>query len=38
MEFVEADFSQFSITTVKIYLLGGRLGTHHQFQAFQEFS
>ena len=24
-------------TTVKIYILGGRLGSHHLFQAFQGF-
>ena len=33
-----ADFSQFSGTTVKICLYGGRLGTRHHFQAFQRFS
>ena len=31
------DFSQFSKTTVKIYPLGGRLGTRLPFQAFQWF-
>ena len=38
MECFTADFSQFSDTTVKICVYGGLLGTHHQFQVFQEFS
>ena len=37
MERFTADFLQFSNATVKIYLLGGRLDTHVQFQAIQGF-
>ena len=33
-----ADFLQFLLKKVKICLLGGRLGTRPQIQAFQEFS
>ena len=38
IESFTADFWQYSGTIVKIYLFGGRLGTHHRFQAFQGFS
>ena len=31
------DFSQFSCTTVKIWLLGGRLGAYYQFRDIQGF-
>ena len=33
-----ADFSQFSSTTIEMWLLTGRLGPCHQFKAFQGFS
>ena len=33
-----ATFSQFSSTTVKIYFIGGRLGSGLELQAFQGFS
>ena len=38
MEHFTADFLQFFSITVKISLLGDRLGTYHQSQAFQGFS
>ena len=38
MECFTADFWQFSSTTVKSYLLSGRIGTNRQFQACQRFS
>ena len=38
MECFIADISRFFSANVKTCLLGGRLGTRHQIQAFQEFS
>ena len=38
MECFTADFLRVLNEHVKIWLLGVRLGTHHQIQAFQEFS
>ena len=38
MECFTADFLRFFPENVKIWLLGGRLGTRHQIQAFQGFS
>ena len=38
VERVTADFLQFPGTIAKISLLGGRLGIHIYFQAFQKFS
>ena len=38
MECFAADFLQFFSKNVEIWLLGGRLGTPHQIQAFQAFS
>ena len=38
MECFTADFFQVFNKNVKIRLLGVRLGTHHQIQAFQELS
>ena len=35
VECYTTDFSQFSSTTVKIFLFSGRLGTCHGFEAFQ---
>ena len=37
IECFTVDFLQTSCTIVKIHLLHGQLGTHHQFQAFQGF-
>ena len=37
-ECITANFSRFSCKNVKPCLLGCRLGTCHQIQAFQEFS
>ena len=37
MKCFTADFLQYSGTTVKIYVFGGRLSIHYQFQAFQGF-
>ena len=38
LECFTADFLQVSSTTIKIYLLRDRLGTHHQFQKIHKFS
>ena len=37
LECFTAEFLLFSSTIVEIWLLSGRLGTCHQFQAFQRF-
>ena len=37
MECFTADFCNFLPITIKIWLLGGWLGTHHQIQAIQGF-
>ena len=37
LEYFTASFSQFSSTTDKIFLLGGRLGTYYQLQASEIF-
>ena len=38
MECFTAEFLQFLLKNVKIWLLGGRQGTRHQTKAFEEFS
>ena len=37
MECFTVNLVQFSSKTIEIFLQGGRLGTCHQFQTFQEF-
>ena len=37
-ECVTVDFLQTFTKSIKTWLLGGRLGTHHQIQAFRELS